>query len=315
MEQLNKEQLIKSVNAIKMKLKQMRDNEDITDLTMNRVLKPVAEPLKALLDVGFSRQNKDENKLEPLDNHNSSDSIYEDVEEKEEDGNNFDEIKFSSPLKDHYRVNEAKDIEKPLERSLDKDDFEDIYENINVPFGVRTENKQFLMGNEKVRILASDNSLHKKHVIIINDKQYHLTPGLKELLLRKTPDLSLVLPKDQLVYKNILDITNAHKRYYNSNEQIKGDKSIKYREIIRPLFLNTVNNACLSEIEDIKTGNGLPILKKYKTDTDLVYWDDPNELIERLKILIASRDAGNSNHDNEILSIIEELKEAGIIKE
>ncbi|CAG9137606.1 unnamed protein product, partial [Plutella xylostella] len=53
-------------------------------------------------------------------------------------------------------------------------------------------------------------------------------------------------------------------------------------------------------------------------DEDLlnnVYWDDPNELIERLQLLIASKDAGNTNHDNEILSIIEELKEAGIIKE
>ncbi|CAK1593126.1 unnamed protein product [Parnassius mnemosyne] len=29
----------------------------------------------------------------------------------------------------------------------------------------------------------------------------------------------------------------------------------------------------------------------------------------------ASRDAGNTNHDNEMLSIIEELKEANIIKE
>lgn len=59
---------------------------------------------------------------------------------------------------------------------------------------------------------------------------------------------------------------------------------------------------------------GIPKLKKYNPNTDLIYWDDPNELIDRLKILVASREAGNSNHDNEILAIIEELREAGIIK-
>jgi hypothetical protein len=41
------------------------------------------------------------------------------------------------------------------------------------------------------------------------------------------------------------------------------------------------------------------------------YWDDPNELVDRLRLLIASRDAGHSGHENEILSIIEELREAG----
>jgi len=44
------------------------------------------------------------------------------------------------------------------------------------------------------------------------------------------------------------------------------------------------------------------------------YWDDPNELIERLRLLLASESAGNTNHKNEMISIIEELREANIIK-
>lgn len=43
------------------------------------------------------------------------------------------------------------------------------------------------------------------------------------------------------------------------------------------------------------------------------YWDDPNELCERLKLLLASKGGGNSNHDQEINSIIEELRERKII--
>lgn len=43
------------------------------------------------------------------------------------------------------------------------------------------------------------------------------------------------------------------------------------------------------------------------------YWDDANELCERLKLLSASKSGGNSNHDQEINSIIEELREIKII--
>lgn len=43
------------------------------------------------------------------------------------------------------------------------------------------------------------------------------------------------------------------------------------------------------------------------------YYDDPNELCERLNLLVASQKAGNTNHDQEINSIIEELRERSII--
>ena len=45
---------------------------------------------------------------------------------------------------------------------------------------------------------------------------------------------------------------------------------------------------------------------------DYVHWDDPNELMN-LRLFDASHRAGNNVHDNEILSIIEELREAGLI--
>ena len=54
-------------------------------------------------------------------------------------------------------------------------------------------------------------------------------------------------------------------------------------------------------------------MKSFKDNTDYVYWNDVNEIVERLKLLIASQQAGHTNHDNEIISIIEELKEAKII--
>lgn len=59
-----------------------------------------------------------------------------------------------------------------------------------------------------------------------------------------------------------------------------------------------------------KTGGLLDYNEK---PLELVYFDDINELCERLKLLIASQHAGNTNHTNEIASILEELRECGII--
>ena len=61
---------------------------------------------------------------------------------------------------------------------------------------------------------------------------------------------------------------------------------------------------------------GLPkfmIAQAKKFPIDYLYWDDLNELVDRLRLLVAERSAGNNNHDNEILAIIEELREANII--
>ncbi len=46
---------------------------------------------------------------------------------------------------------------------------------------------------------------------------------------------------------------------------------------------------------------------------DYVFWDDPNELVDRLRLLMAEKAAGNISHTNEIHAIIEELREVGYI--
>ena len=81
--------------------------------------------------------------------------------------------------------------------------------------------------------------------------------------------------------------------------------SIKFRKIILPLS---------EQKSSIKasTGKGLPQFKiaKRNASVDYKFWDDPNELVDRLRLLVAERSAGNTGHNNEILAIIEELREA-----
>lgn len=63
-----------------------------------------------------------------------------------------------------------------------------------------------------------------------------------------------------------------------------------------------------------KGGGGIEVdFIPYNENIVHEFYDDPNELCERLRLLIASRAAGNSNHSQEINSIISELREAGVI--
>ena len=70
-----------------------------------------------------------------------------------------------------------------------------------------------------------------------------------------------------------------------------------------------------SKTDDSIKGGSLPRYKiaRKHTALDYVYWDDPNELVDRLQLLTAERSAGNPSHVNDIHSIIEELREAGYI--
>lgn len=333
MEHNLKEKIIKSVNTIKSKIKQMKNKEDETNLHINRVLKPLTDPLKEMVELGKCNFNiENDTKAEEVNNYsmsnNSQVSCYADFESdsnesiktvdtyKENDNNDKQEMK--TPTRDEQYVT---NLDTPILSMIAKENLLDDVNNLNVPFGIRTEKNKLMIGNIPVIIRLSDRSSKPSiSMISIGNTDYNMTKGLKELLLKKKPDIDLVSEQDKLVYKEILHNTHAHKRDFNSTGQIKGDKGMKYCNIIKPLFYES-DNLIDNDIADKKCnmkrgGNIMKTTKKtYKKNTDFIYWDDPNELIERLMLLTASKDAGNTNHDNEIISIIEELKEAGIIKE
>lgn len=102
----------------------------------------------------------------------------------------------------------------------------------------------------------------------------------------------------------------------DSDERI--DKQIAFTSTCKtnnsPSSLKTINDV----IQPLfKSGNGIQteymILDKKSDNLEYTYWDDPNELIDRLRLLVSSSTAGHNAHNNEIVAIIEELREANII--
>jgi len=101
-------------------------------------------------------------------------------------------------------------------------------------------------------------------------------------------------------YRDILLRTNAHKRKYQNSSQVKRSKSFKYQHIIKNLFKPKTHLIGKGLLTTTATTTKT---KSYSKDNrGYKYWDDPNELIERLRLLLASESAGNTNHKNEIVS-------------
>lgn len=138
-----------------------------------------------------------------------------------------------------------------------------------------------------------------KNAIRIGDREFERTPGLVDLIFLKTSNPSSYLPKDLEMYGEILRMTNAHKR----NGRIKSPHSRKYKFIIKPMLTTSTGGSV--DIRHKRMNNRSP---------EYIYYDDPNEIIERLRLLTASTAAGNTAHRNEIVSIISELRERRIIE-
>ncbi|XP_060856363.1 uncharacterized protein LOC132934101 [Metopolophium dirhodum] len=153
---------------------------------------------------------------------------------------------------------------------------------------------EYVLGNKEIQFI--DNEMH----IEDDDGFYPITPGLLELLFAKSPAAEKYSHEDLSAYKRILILTSAHMT--TDGTRVRSSIGAKYTKVISKLFA----------AKDKKTsGSGKNIrLQKH----NIVYCNDPNELVDRLRLLYSSLAAGNTGVRNEIISICGELIEAGILK-
>ncbi|KYM93941.1 hypothetical protein ALC62_15448 [Cyphomyrmex costatus] len=167
---------------------------------------------------------------------------------------------------------------------------------MNRVYGAYLDKDGLMLGSKRFDVDNEDN-------IIIDGVRHAGTPGLYELIFKRIPDDTLQTEQDMRVYKSLLQATNAHRHKHHPLGRVLANRGYKYRNIIKPLA--TPKKKSGKEVPHAMTLNDGAI--------EYVHWDDPNELVDRLRLLDASHRAGNAAHGNEMLSIIEELREAGVI--
>lgn len=176
--------------------------------------------------------------------------------------------------------------------------------------------------------------------IIVADQVYNWTPGLWSLLCEKEPKLPTsedlksyyAILKTTKVYLNVKGNPKANRYYkwnsivkpFHDNTKLKLDPIAKKRKIdedfIRSpksaddiLLKKPFNFQKEKTDEDLNSKLGAGLYKNVLPNTQIIYYDNPNELVTRLALLMSSQHAGNTGLNNEVISIVEELRERKII--
>lgn len=222
---------------------------------------------------------------------------FENKNENDDDVEAFDKDDMETSIRDSDQRAYKEFIEQyPMVSRESVEEFFNKSETIDTSkLGVKYDGKQdkWYIGNKELKIDTQGN-------ITVAQVTFNGTTGLYELLFQKEP--KNYTQEDGQNYKRILDLSSAHKVNFNPDGNVSKLLSYKFITIIKPLFkLSRTQSVGFG----IKIANHNPI--------EYVYWNDVNEIVDRLRLLLASQAAGNNGHVNEITSIIEELKEAGVI--
>ena len=152
---------------------------------------------------------------------------------------------------------------------------------VDKTYGICDKGGKFFIGTKEVKIKGDD--------IIIDNSVYRGTPGLWELIVSKDPNRDLYTPIDFENYKRILIETDAMRSPKNPNKP-KSNKGAKWVLLRDNVW------------KGLKKGRGVTVIPS-----------DPNGLLERLDLLLASQAAGHTGVGNELTSICDELKRQGVI--
>ena len=139
--------------------------------------------------------------------------------------------------------------------------------------------------NNKMITIAYNN-------IYVDGEKFTGTPGLWELIME---DIPKKYDKEDLKrYGDLLYKTNAINQDFNPNNPYpRASRSYKWQNIISLIW---------AEKTAKQYGKGVVVIPS-----------DPNALLERLDLLLASQEAGHTGVRNELVSICDELKRQGVL--
>ena len=130
--------------------------------------------------------------------------------------------------------------------------------------------------------------------VIIDDEKFVGTPSLWNLIMLKDPPPGEDYTREDMEkYIKILIKTNVlYKNNNPNNPYPKSSKSKKWNKLLSRIWENR---------------------KEYEGKGIIIMPSDPNALLERLDLLLASQKAGHRGVRNELVSICDELKRQGVL--
>ena len=162
----------------------------------------------------------------------------------------------------------------------------------DITFGIRKVNDDHYIGDTHVTVKDDD------IIITKTDEPFTGTHGLWKLITSKYPNKKTMKwdKLDEENYVRLMEKTYVLHRNNNPNNPYpKSSASYKWNNILTHIWYN----------------HKFP--KEYNGEGVVVIPSDPNALLERLDLLLASQKAGHTGVRNELVSICDELKRQGVL--
>ena len=142
-----------------------------------------------------------------------------------------------------WNVQDEEEEEEEVYDPPNKSEYDAAYAKINIYNNIRllmeSKNLDKLYGfnvdsRGRWRFGKNVMKIQHKNTFVVGKNKWFMTPGLFALVFHNNP--TYYTKRDLDKYRDILLTKNVHKRDFNSENQIKGTKSFKYRAIIRKIF-------------------------------------------------------------------------------
>jgi len=288
--------LVRARASVKKKLGALKRQKFLSSEEAKESLAPLIQPLQTMSEISSLEQMKMEPKEEPLE-------VDEDIGASPFGVPPTLPTIFPPPSGE-VRIPTFADTGAGPPPSLDPENLRIISNVTDKTFGpyVDAKTQNLMLGSKTYKTDPSS--------IIVGSMVLNRTPGLIELIERANPDENVITDYDKEMYQKILKSTNAHRLNFDPKKRAKGNTSSKYKKYIRVKRTGATSGTGSKIVGgDLKQmGCQTPASSTMEVD-----WHDPNELCDRLRILVASRDAGHTGHEEEINRIISELRNAGYI--
>ncbi|XP_046593874.1 uncharacterized protein LOC124294070 [Neodiprion lecontei] len=287
MQEIRKEEevlhtIAQASNAIRRKHRILNTGKESLQETMKDVFKSVVTPLQELVNVFrgpklVKEEVKEELKTETKDELKNAIKAEDSFATAEEEDQTITESSVRSKNKYLEMLND-----KQRQHELD------------TVYGVWILSTAGLMVGDSPISLERDS-------VCIDGTLYPKTQGLLELLFKTMPNSAHVTRNDAENYRNILLATNARRKYYSATEPIQNAHSDKFKQFIAELLNISTSGKGVSPSSQMskRTGEGVLLPQAWVTRQGVeadYFWDDAKELVERLRLLMASQAAGNTSH-------------------
>lgn len=323
-----KSSLIQTRNTIANKFRKLHRNQMMREKKLQNEYAPITDSIKKLIETKENVSSEKSRLHKNEDESNIKTELNEDIEDE------FDLMTFETPSKWDSKsgLSDSKsNVRSSNVRNADRQHFFEAHDVVTRDDVYSLENRKeakrvnAIANRKKHRSKLSDDLRQYKEEEAVNTRNMNSIREVEQMNEDNSNDKYEI--EDYVIPSKVKPSRKTSEKVVISPEDFDEDgyyvglatkrRAIEVKKKELKLVRPRTTRQKKRDKDSLKLVHSGKCLQRkfipYNENIVYEYYGNPNELCERLKLLIASKSVGNTNHDQEINSIIEELRENHVI--